>query len=161
VMTGTLWVLLVATGLGLMWAMRWTRSPMLDAALIRAAAFSYAGAGVIGAQGWIGQSLRWMVESVNRVGAQAGSAGVGTAAVWVVWAGLAIMWVLTLLPERWFSKPIPDWLAISGVMLPGMAASIPGPLGAGLSRVITAAGGLMVNLVSYAFGTKSGAGATR
>jgi hypothetical protein len=154
-MTGTLWLLLVAAGVGLMWAMRYTQHAMLDAVLVRASAFSYAGAGVIGAGGWIGRMLAGLVDGVNSAAASLGVAALGTAAVWVVWAGLSLAWVLTLLPEQWFGRDIPDWLAISGVVLPALAASIPGPLGQGLHDVIEACGGLMIDGVGQAFGVSS------
>jgi hypothetical protein len=153
-MAGTLWVLLVAMGFGWMWAMRWTRNPMLDAIFVRAAAFSFAGAGIVGANGWLGGALKWTVTQVNAISGAAGTAGLGTAAVWIVWAALSIMWVLTLVPERWFGKSIPDWLSVGGIVLPGLAMSIPGPLGAALTRVMTLAGGLMVGVVKYLVGAK-------
>jgi hypothetical protein len=155
-MTGTLWLLLVACGVGLMWVMRYTRHPMIDAVLVRASAFSFAGAGIVGAGGWIGDLLGGLVGGLNTVGAQLGSAAIGSAAVWIVWAGLSLMWVLTILPERWFGRSIPDWLAISGVVLPGMAASIPGEFGQAMTRAITGCGQLMINLVGSAFGVGGG-----
>ena len=151
-MNGTLWVLLVATGMALMWAMRHTNVALLDAVLVRASAFSFAGAGVIGATGWMGTATAWTVATANNVGADLGAASVGSTAVWIVWAAISGMWVLTLLPERWFKKSIPDWLAFAGLLLPGLAASVPGGLGAMLRQVITACGGLLVTAVSNAVG---------
>lgn len=156
-MTGTLWLLLVASGVGLMWVMRYTRHPMVDAVLVRASAFSFAGAGIVGAGGWIGDLLGGLVEGVNSLGGQLGIAAVGSAAVWIIWAGLSLMWILTLLPESWFGRSIPDWLAISGVVLPAMASSIPGAFGDAMSRVITACGELMIHVVGQAFGVGGGA----
>ncbi len=156
-MTGTLWLLLVACGVGLMWVMRYTRHPLIDAVLVRASAFSFAGAGIVGAGGWIGTVLTGLVKGLNSIGAQLGTAAIGSAAVWIVWAALSLMWVLTILPERWFGRGIPDWLAISGVVLPAMAASIPGEFGQVVSRVIEACGQLMIHAVGSAFGVGGGA----
>lgn len=151
-MTGTLWLLLVVTGVGLMWAMRYTRHALLDAVLVRASAFSFVGAGIVGAGGWIGALLAGLVGGVNQLGAALGMAAIGTAAVWIVWLAMTAMWVLTLLPERWFGRSIPDWLAFSGLVLPGLAAAIPGPLGQGLHTAVVACGNLMVHGVGQAFG---------
>lgn len=151
-MGATLWLLLVATGVGLMWAMRYTTIGWLDAVLIRASASSFVGAGIVGAGGWVGDLISGLVGAVTKFGGQIGMAGLGTGAVWVVWLGLCGMWVLTMLPETWFAKPIPDWLVFAGAFLPSVAGAIPGPLGDGLERVITTLGQLMVNAVRSAFG---------
>ena len=108
----------------------------------------------MGANGWLGNSLKWAVAQVNAISGAAGTAGLGTAAVWIAWAALSIMWVLTLVPERWFGKSIPDWLSVGGIVLPGLAASIPGPLGAALNQAMHVAGGLMIAFVKYLVGAR-------
>jgi hypothetical protein len=151
-MGATLWLLLTVAGFGFLWAMEYVGHPLIDAVLVRAAAFSFAGAGTIGAAGWLGHAATALVQGVNQAGARAGAAAIGTGAVWVIWAVLSIAWVLTLLPETWFAARIPDSLSVAGLLLPALASSIPGPLGDLLRHVITGAGKLMVALVSQAVG---------
>ena len=74
----------------------------------------------------------------------------GTSAIWVLWLLASVAWVLTMLPESMFSGEIPDWLSISGLVLPALAASIPGRVGDLLNGVITGAGNLMIELVRQA-----------
>jgi hypothetical protein len=145
-----LWLVLAVTGFGLMRATERVGHPLIAAMLVRASAFSFVGAGLIGASGWLGDLMASAVGAVNSAGAQAGAAALGTGAVWVVWLLASAAWVLTLLPESWFAGEIPDWLSMSGLVLPALAASIPGRLGDLLSAVITGAGNLMVELVRQA-----------
>ena len=151
-MGATLWLVLTVAGFGLLRAMDHVGHHLLEAVMVRAAAFSFAGAGTIGAAGWLGHVTESAVRQVNVVGADAGAAAIGTGAVWVIWAVLSIAWVLTILPESWFTAPIPDSLSIAGLVLPSLAASIPGPLGDLLREIITGAGRLMIGLVSQAVG---------
>lgn len=151
-MRGTTWVVLVVTGVMCMWAMRYTQRALLDAVLIRASAAAYAGAGVVGASGWLGGLIAGVTGWVTATGQSLGAAALGSAAVWVVWLVLSLMWVATMLPERVFHRSIPDWLAFSGLVLPGLAASIPGPLGHGLHQVITTVGTAMVTGAGRALG---------
>lgn len=146
-MEATLWLILTVAGFGLLRAMAYVGHPLLDAVMVRAAAFSFAGAGTIGASGWLGDAAAAVVSWANSAGSQAGAAALGTGAVWVVWALLSIAWLLTLLPESWFGAEIPDSLSIAGLLLPALAASIPGTLGDLLRQVINGAGELMVSLV--------------
>lgn len=148
-MKGTLWVTLVFTGLALMWAMRWTTRPTLDAILIRASAASYLAAGTVGAAGWIGDLLRTTIGWVNDLVESVGRSAVGTTAVvGLLWLALTGMWVLTMLPESWFKKQIPDWLAFSGLIIPSVAGAIPGPIGEAMRSVIQTISGLMIQLVT-------------
>jgi hypothetical protein len=135
-----------------MWTMRYTRIAFLDALLIRASAFSFVGAGIVGADGWIGSIMTGLINGLNAVGAQLGAAVIGSAAIWIVWAGMSLAWVLTMLPETWFGRSIPDWLAISGIVLPPLAAAIPGQFGAVMNDIIGACGQLMISGVGSAFG---------
>lgn len=147
----TLWLVLVASGVGLMWAMRWTPG-WADAVMIRVAAALYVGAGIVGAGGWIGEVLAWMVRTINLIGAGVGVVGLGTGAIWVAWAALSVGWILTMLPDRWFSRQIPDWLAYAGLILPTAATVIPGALGEALTGLFAATGTLMISAVSGLFG---------
>src|SRR4051812_38151289 len=127
----TIWLVLVVAGFGLLRALDYVHHEWLAAAMVRVAALSFVGAGVIGARGWVGNFLTGAVHLVNTTGARVGAVALGTGAVWVLWLVLTAAWVLTLLPDRWFGAGIPDWLSISGVVLPGLAASIPGHVGDG------------------------------
>ena len=151
-MKGTLWLVLIVTGVMAMWGMRYTQRAVLDAALIRASAMAYAGAGVVGASGWVGGIVGGLTGWVTATGKAVGMAALGSAAVWVVWLVLSVAWVATMLPTKVFHKDPPDWLCVSGVVLPGLAASIPGPLGEGLHTLITTAGQAMVTGASAALG---------
>jgi hypothetical protein len=145
-MGATLWLVLTVAGFGLLRAMEYVAHPTLEAVIIRAAAFSFAGAGTIGAAGWLGDAVTSVVTWANDAGAEAGAAALGTGAVWVIWAVFSIAWVLTLLPDEWFGARIPDSLSVAGLVLPALAASIPGPLGDILREIISGAGNLMVSL---------------
>lgn len=143
-MSATVWLVLTATGFALLRSMAYMRHEKLRAIAVRAAAFAFIGAGTIGAAGWLGKAITALVTGANRVGGQASLSLLGTSAVWIVWAGLGIAWVLTLLPRRWFSLDIPDWLSVTGLVLPALAVSIQGPVGETLRTVTDTVGGLMV-----------------
>ncbi len=145
-MGATLWLLLTVSGFAALRVAGRFGHDLLVALLVRLAAFCFAGAGVIGAGGWLGSFLGRLVHTVSGAGAHVGAATIGTTAVWVVWALACVAWVLTLLPERWFAGDMPDWLAISGLILPSLSASIPGRMGHALSGAIHTCGHLMVEL---------------
>jgi hypothetical protein len=148
----TIWLVLVVAGFALLRALDYVHHEWLAAAMLRLAAVSFVGAGVIGARGWVGGFLAGAVHFVNATAARFGVAALGTGAVWVVWMVLTVAWVLTLLPDRWFDAVIPDWLSISGIVLPGLAASIPGHAGDLLRQLIHTLGGSMVTFVRQALG---------
>jgi hypothetical protein len=148
----TIWLVLVVAGFGLLRALDYVHHEWLAAAMLRLAAISFVGAGVIGARGWVGGFLAGVVHFANTAGARFGAAALGTGAVWVLWMVLTVAWVLALLPDRWFNAVIPDWLSISGVILPSLAASIPGHAGDLLRQIIHTVGGLMVTFVRQAIG---------
>lgn len=151
-MEATIWLVLVVAGFALLRALDYVHHEWLAAAMLRLAALSFVGAGVIGARGWIGGFITTTVDFVNTTAARFGAAAIGTGAVWVVWLVLSIAWVLTLLPDRWFDAVIPDWLSVSGVVLPALAASIPGHAGDALRGLINTVGGAMVTFVRQALG---------
>lgn len=144
-MSPTLWLLLTAGGWALLWVMKYVGKPTGQALLVRAAAFAFIGAGTIGASGWIGQTLRGLLDTANTTGNQATSAAVGAGAIWIVWMFLAGAWLLCLLPESWFGRDIPDWLSISGLILPSLSSAIPGPVGDFFTTVFTTIGSAMAN----------------
>lgn len=151
-MTATLWVLLVVAGFGGLWCVDKAKGGLLKALLVRAAAFSFAGAGMIGASGWIGTAMEKVVAAVNEAAAEAGTIALGTGAVWIIWLGLGLAWILTILPESWFGAEMPDWLSVTGLVLPALAVSIPGPIGNAIQGIIHGAGQMMISLVGGAVG---------
>lgn len=144
-MSATVWLVLTVLGFVTLRSMVYMRHATLKAIAIRFAAFAFLGAGTVGAAGWLGHAMTAVIGAVNRIGAAAGAAAIGTGAVWIVWALMAVAWILTLLPERWFGRDIPDWLSMSGLILPALAVTIPGPFGQALRAVTKAVGGLMVS----------------
>src|SRR3954465_6411007 len=132
----TIWLVLVVAGFALLRALDYVHHEWLAAAMLRLAPPGLVGAGVMGARGWLGDFLAGSVHFVNTTAARFGAAALGTGAVWVLWMLLTVAWVLTLLPDRWFNAVIPDWLSISGIVLPSLAASIPGHVGDLLRIVI-------------------------
>src|SRR3954453_9126994 len=114
----TIWLVLVVAGFALLRALDYVHHEWLAAAMLRLAALGFVGAGVIGAQGWVGDFLAGAVHFVNTTAARLGVAALGTGAVWVGWMVLTMGWILTPLPEPWFDAVIPDWLSISGIVLP-------------------------------------------
>lgn len=151
-MTATLWVLLVVAGFGGLWCVDKAKGGLLKALLVRAAAFSFAGAGMLGASGWIGTAIDKIVTAVNEAAVEAGTIAIGTGAVWIAWLVLGLAWILTVLPESWFGAEMPDWLSVSGLVLPGLAAAIPGPVGNAIEGIIYGAGQLMISLLGGAVG---------
>lgn len=151
-MNATLWVLLVVAGFGGLWCVDKAKGGLLKALLVRAAAFSFAGAGMIGASGWIGTAITKVIAAVNEAAAEAGMVALGTAAVWIAWLVLGLAWILTILPESWFGAEMPDWLSVTGLVLPALAVSIPGPIGNAIQGIIHGAGQLMISLIGGAVG---------
>lgn len=134
------WFMMTALGGLLMWAMRWTNNRILDGVLVRLAAVFFVGAGAIGATGWVGSTLTtstsWVVSITNGMGSEA----VGEGVVWVLAAGLGLMWVMAMIPGKQCRFDYPDWLVIGGLLLPSLLSSVPGQLGLVLRQVITVAG---------------------
>lgn len=129
------WVLLVVLGfLGLKLVPR-ARSRTLRAVLVRVAAFLFLAAGTVSAGGFVGQLISSLVHF---------SGAVGAGVAWVGWLFMAVFWLAGIVPETWFAGDIPDWLSASGVLLPSLLASVPGPVGdtmtSGMHAVATAVG---------------------
>jgi hypothetical protein len=145
------WILMVAFGGGLMWLMRWTDSDLIDA-LLRLSGAAFVGAGLIGAQGWLGQVVTSGTAWVMKTGDSLGSAAIGTSVVWIIAAALALMWIGSMLPTRVIGFDPPDWLIFAGFFLPSLEASVPGQLGGALRAITSWAGhgvnGLVSGLVS-------------
>ena len=144
------WILMVAVGIACLVGMKWT-PPKIDFILVRAAALSFVGAGVIGASGILGDMLDTAVDWVVDLADRAGNAAVGVGISWFVVAAVGALWVGALLPAKVFSFDYPDWLVFSGLILPALIASVPGPAGGFLSEVITTAGETMNGAVGRMF----------
>jgi hypothetical protein len=151
-MSATVWLVLTATGFGLLRALPMVGHDLLKSVLVRVAAFAFIGAGVIGASGWIGSWFQAAVGWINTQGSAAMLAAIGTGAVWVLWLGLSIIWLLAVLPHGWFAFHMPDWLSVTGLALPALAASIPGPVGDFFQTVNKDIGNLMIHAASSAIG---------
>ncbi len=148
----TTWVVLTAAGFLFLYLMTLTSKPILDAILVRLAAFCYIGAGFIGASGWLGDMIDGLVNTTNSTGNEVARNAFGTSVVWVVAAGLAIAWIVGILPESWFSGAIPDWLSMSGLILPAFMVSVPGPAGDFLTTVLRTCAGFVTGPAQSLFG---------
>lgn len=152
-MSATVWLVLVTIGFGLLrYVTPHTGHDLLKAILARVAACAFIGAGLIGGAGWLGGALHTAVGWVNAQGGSAMAATIGTGAIWVIWAALSIVWVLSFLPDDWFAKDMPDWLSVSGLVLPALAVSIPGPMGSFFQTLNQTLGGLMIHFANAAIG---------
>ena len=146
---GVSWLVMIAIAIGFLWAMTRTDVPLADAILVRFAAASFVGSGVIGATGvigdWMNAALGWLTSFIDGLTVEY----LGSAVVWIVVMGIACMWVCAMLPDKWFKYDPPDWLLFSGPVLPALLVAVPGRLGDGLTTVITAAGEGMVSLSAF------------
>jgi hypothetical protein len=140
------WILMLAAGIGCMFAMRFT-SNRVDFVLRRVAACCFVGAGTIGAVGWLGSAMNtvvgWTVTTTDSLSAGA----LGTPVAWIAAAGLGFAWVGALVPDQWFHFRFPDWLSYSGLLLPALLASVPGNLGNVLNQIVTWCGTGMVDVI--------------
>lgn len=140
------WFLLVVTGVALLFSQRFL-PPRVDFVVVRLAGGAFMGAGLIGANGWLGETIDWAVQTMisltDRVGAQA----LGQAVAWILAAGLGLLWIGAMLPDKLFRYDPPNWLVWSGLVVPALVATVPGVLGDFLRRVTTWAGAATQNLV--------------
>jgi len=134
---GTIALLMICVGAALVIAVPRLGSAMAKAIAVRLAAIAFLGAGLNLTGGWIGDGARWIVDTATDLGNQATGAAFGTAAIWVLWAGVVVVWIAGMVPEKWFRFEIPDWLSASGVLLPLVPASIPGSFGETETRIVT------------------------
>ena len=139
---------MVVFGFGCTWVTTRTDSRILEMILIRLAAASWIAAGMIGAAGWLGDWMRSVVGWVTRTADHLGHQAIGTSIVWIVAAGVGLLWVGAMLPDKLFSYDPPDWLLVSGLVLPSLLVAVPGHLGVALRGVTEWAGHGAQNLVS-------------
>jgi hypothetical protein len=153
-MDAGLWVALTVVGTAFLLSKQLAGHNLVTWALVRLSALCYLAAGVVGAAGWFG---RWMEDIVSwsiRTGQDIGVSTLGTKWVLgiVVLVG-AIGFLLALLPDSWWGGQMPDWGSVCGLLLPALATSIPGPIGAWLrTDVFPALAAPLVNLARSALG---------
>lgn len=134
-----MWFVMIVAGTGLLYASRHVNK-MFDPIMDRAAGALFVGAGVLSTTGWVGDLLDavvgWLVSAANSIG----DAAVGTGLAWIAAAALGIMWFGAMMPQKLVAYRFPDWLLYSGVLLPGLLASVPGTMGNMLDGGITTIG---------------------
>jgi hypothetical protein len=124
------WTLLAALAFWALKNVKRAKHKTLKAVLVRTAAILFLVAGTITAGGVIGRALQQVVQLTGQIGA-----GI----VWVLWVVLALSWLAGMVPEKWFSGNVPDWLSVSGLVLPSLLVSVPGPVGRGMRVAMRAA----------------------
>ncbi|MET7284202.1 hypothetical protein ABZS29_38570 [Kribbella sp. NPDC005582] len=144
------WFLMTAFGAAAMFCMRFT-PPKVDFILVRVAGFSFVGAGLIGAAGWVGGlingTLGWLFRFINDLS----NSALGTGVAWIVAAAIAGLWIGGMLPDKVFSYDPPDWLVIAGLIVPALVAKVPGKAGSAFDTVITAGGQGLTDMVGRLF----------
>ena len=124
------WTLLFGLGLWTLRSMPRAKHKTIKAVMVRLAAILFLVAGTITAGGLIGGWLRQLVHLTGQVGA-----GI----IWVLWLIGALSWLAGMVPEKWFKGDVPDWLSMSGLVLPSLLASVPGAVGHGMTVMMQAA----------------------
>lgn len=149
--TGATWIIYTGLAFFLMIMMHWTPG-WVDWIFVRTAAILFMAAGLVGATGWLGNTLANVFNVSSSSLDSVATIAVGGSIMALVWFGLAVFWVACLLPDRWFSKQTPDWLSVGGLLLPAGIAVIPGPAGAFLMSIVTALSTLVTAPVKALFG---------
>lgn len=140
------WTLLFGLGLWTLRSMPRAKQKTLKAVMVRTAAVLFLVAGTISAGGIIGTLLRQLVHLTGQVGA-----GI----VWVLWLVGALSWLAGMVPEKWFRGDVPDWLSMSGLVLPALLASVPGAVGHGMTVAMQAAHNTVGTGLSGLFSVKA------
>lgn len=140
------WIVALALGIGSMFLMKFTPT-WGDAILIRVAALLVAGAGTMGATGWIGELFtklfNWVTKLVNALSNDA----LGTPVMWLIGLALGVMWIGALLPHRLFKLNYFDGLVFSGFLLPTLLTAVPGKAGDAMRTVVLEGSTMMVQWV--------------
>jgi hypothetical protein len=151
-MTGAAsFVMYFGFGVGLLYLMQYT-GDFLDAVLVRAAAIMFLIAGFVGADGIIGAAMDKLFVETNSAGDEIARTAVGSAIMYLIWFFLGLFWLLCLLPERWFSKAIPDWLSVGGIILPAGVDTVPGPAGESVMGIMTSIAEFFATPMAKLFG---------
>lgn len=140
------WTLLFGLGLWTLRSMPRAKHKTIKAVMVRLAAILFLVAGTITAGGFVGGLLRQLVNLTGQVGA-----GI----VWVLWLIGALSWLAGMVPEKWFRGDVPDWLSMSGLALPSLLASVPGPVGHGMAVGMRAAHDTVGTGLSSLFSVKA------
>jgi hypothetical protein len=151
-MTGAAsFVLYAGLAVGVLYLMQYT-GEFLDAIFVRLAAILFLAAGFVGGSGIIGDTMDSIFNQTNATGDQVAKTAVGSAVMYLFWFLLGLGWLLCLLPERWFSKQIPDWLSVGGLILPAGVATIPGPAGDAIMSLMQTITGVVATPMAKLFG---------
>jgi len=142
-MPAVAWMLLTALGFWILKNMPRIRHRTIRAVSVRAAAILFLVAGGVTAGGFVGGALASLVHATQVVGA-------GLA--WILFFLGALSWLAGMVPENWFRGDVPDWLSISGLALPSLLASVPGPIGAGMTTAMHATSGIVGGALNSLFG---------
>lgn len=125
-----LWVLLAILGCVCLAGVQFVEWAWLKATLVRAAGLLFITGGLVQAGGLLGDTLDGLVDGVLKLANQTGTAVVGTTiVVGALVAVLCAAWLLGMLPQKVSRMDPADWLMVSGLFLPALARSIPGPIG--------------------------------
>lgn len=151
--TGTIWVFLVAAGVFFLWLVPHVGHHLAQAASVRAGHLALLGAGTVGAAGVLGGWIQSLLGAVVGAVGASSAALLGTrAVVGLIALALCVAWVLGILPMRWVRFDPPDWLAWTGLILPAIAVQIPGPVGHLVAGLITGTGQVVVGIGRAAVG---------
>ena len=144
------WFLMAAAGGALLYGMRWTPR-IIDFILVRMAAASFAGAGLLGVDGWLGSATQavvgWILTQIDKIG----SWGLGGPVGWILCAVLGALWVGAMLPAQLFKLQYTAGIAIAGIFLPALLKSVPGQGGDALSAVVDWSGNALISAVGSVF----------
>lgn len=144
------WFLMTAFGFAAMFTMRYTPD-WADFILVRVAGFSFIGAGLVGAAGWVGGlingTIGWLFRGINSLSHSA----LGSGIAWILAAAITFLWIGGMLPDKLFSYDPPDALVISGLMVPALMAMVPGKAGNAAEAVLTMGGTALNNAVGGLF----------
>ena len=142
----TLWTLFTVIGFVLLKSVKRWGKPWQQAVAVRAAACSFITAGCIGARGWIGDTTDTGIHVINQQGNAATTAVLGAGVMWIAWFVICGAWIAGIIPESWFDFDIPDWLSISGLILPALSAYMPASIGDFLGGMFAAIGSTLIGL---------------
>lgn len=140
------WIAVLALGVGAMFLMKFTPD-WGDAILIRVAALLVAGAGAMGASGWIGEAITWCLDKITDLVNAISKGALGAPVMWLLALFVGVLWIGALVPHKAFKLDYFDGLVFSGFLLPSMLVSVPGEAGEGMRTVVLGASRWMVQFI--------------
>lgn len=141
-MTGMIsWLVYAVAGGVFMVAMKWTPK-WLDVVLVRLAGAAFVAAGIAGLTGWVGSLTDTLLGWASNIADQAAIVIVGAVVVWMAVAVTGLAWIGGMLPDKLFRLDPPDWLVVSGLVLPSLVVVVPGAVGDFLQMVFLWVGDL-------------------